>query len=331
MRVEDDLLHGFVVHHLWFTCQALSALALPPQGGAALRGALFGVLRRMEAQSGAPPEALTPVQWLLAHENAASQRGIRVPAPYTIEPALANGRTYQPGEALGFGLSLFGQATALLPLVVDGIDLVGHEGVGRPLDRNGDARSRGGARGRFTLRGIEAVNPLTGARRTLMNAAREVVALPDIPVTWAQAQQAAATLPADRLTLHFLTPTRIVDEGRLVHRPLFRPLFQRLLERLISLCETFGGGKPDLDARALVDAAGEVRLVEDHTRWVDLHSGSRRLGRSTPIGGFVGAAAYAGDLAPFLPFLLMGQSTHVGKSAVKGDGWYEVVKPRPER
>ncbi len=322
MPENPNLPASFTVHHLRFACQVLSPLAFPEQPGAALRGALFGVLRAMEGESAAPPEALTPVQWLLAHEDATSQRGVRVPAPYTIEPPLEGERTYELRDRFSFGLSLFGQATALLPLVVDGVDRMGHEGVGSRLDRNG------GARGRFALRAIEAVNPLSGERQTLLNEAQEIVALPALPVTWEQALRAAETLPPDRLTLHFLTPTRIVEQERLVHQPLFGPLFQRLLERLISLSETFGGGRPAVDARALVDAAAKVRLVEDRTHWVDVHSGSRRLGRSTPIGGFVGYASYAGDLGLLLPWVLMGQSVHVGKSATKGNGWYGVVKEK---
>ena len=40
----------------------------------------------------------------------------------------------------------------------------------------------------------------------------------------------------------------------------------------------------------------------------------------------MGRAVYHGDLKPLLPWVLMGQSVHVGKSAVKGDGWYEVMR-----
>ena len=76
-------------------------------------------------------------------------------------------------------------------------------------------------------------------------------------------------------------------------------------------------------------AAGQdrARLVQDFTQWVDLKSGSRRLGRATPAGGFVGVATYEAGRETWqalLPYLLWGQEVHVGKSATKGDGWYEV-------
>ncbi|GAB4443259.1 MAG: hypothetical protein Kow00120_12510 [Anaerolineae bacterium] len=317
---------GFEVYHLQFDLQASSPIDLPLQKGSALRGALYAALRRHYCAA-APEDdpthsALCPVCRLLATESQQASRGRDVPRPLAVKPPLDGRRRYEPGEVFCFGVAVVGSSVGLFPYLALALPMMGREGVGRRLDENG------GARGQFSLQAIAAYNPLTGARQTLMNAAREIVALPALPVTWAQAEQAAADLPAGEVTLDFLTPTRIVDGGQLVHRPHFRPLFQRLLEGLLSLAETFGGGRPDLDARALVDAAGAVRLVRDGTRWLDLHSGSRRLGRSTPIGGFVGKATYAGDLAPFLPWLLLGQSVHVGKSAVKGNGWYQIVARR---
>lgn len=40
--------------------------------------------------------------------------------------------------------------------------------------------------------------------------------------------------------------------------------------------------------------------------------------------GIVGAATYEGDLAPFWPYLVFGQWTHVGKGATFGLGRYRL-------
>jgi hypothetical protein len=124
------------------------------------------------------------------------------------------------------------------------------------------------------------------------------------------------------LAIRFLTPARLVDGGRLVRRPDFRILMQRLLERLSALAREFCDTPLALDFGGLIHQAAAVQLVADDTRWVELESYSTRLGRATPLGGFIGQATFAGDLAPFLPWLLWGQFTHVGKDAVKGNGWY---------
>ena len=251
------------VHHLRFDLQVVDAITLPGQKGSALRGALYAALRRHyctgDSRGDPTHSALCPVCRLLATESAEAARGRDVPRPLTIEPPLQSRDDYEAGEIFGFGLSMVGSVSGLFPYLALAVPMMGREGVGRRLDRNG------GARGRFALRRIEAVNPLSGERQTLLNEAQEVVGLPSLPVTWELAQRVAEGLPTDTLALRFLTPTRIVDAGRLVHRPLFRPLFQRLLERLISLCEHFGGGKPDVNARALVEAAEAMELVEDST------------------------------------------------------------------
>jgi hypothetical protein len=51
---------------------------------------------------------------------------------------------------------------------------------------------------------------------------------------------------------------------------------------------------------------------------------SSRLGRHTPIGGLVGEITFCGELGPFLPYIVWGQFTHIGKDTTKGNGWYEI-------
>lgn len=51
---------------------------------------------------------------------------------------------------------------------------------------------------------------------------------------------------------------------------------------------------------------------------------SWKTGFTHDMGGFVGEATYEGDLQEFLPLLILGPYTHVGKYAVWGNGQYEV-------
>ena len=44
-----------------------------------------------------------------------------------------------------------------------------------------------------------------------------------------------------------------------------------------------------------------------------------------PIGGLQGKVTFVGDLEPFRELLTWGELVHVGKSAVKGNGWYKIV------
>jgi hypothetical protein len=342
----------FAVHHLRFEVEALTPLALPAYAGPSIRGALFGALQRhfcpaagMETP-GAEHKAICPVCWLMATEKPGHGRGRDVPRPYTVEPPLveatAGALHLAAGERFTFGLTLFAQALNLFPYLVVATPLMGQAGLGLPLEENAPPgrrpdRGRQGdrpaaRRGRFALRRIEAINPLTGEVAPVMGEGQTMVHMPEVPVT---ARDVAAVsramveqLAADgRLQIHFRTPTRIVEKERLVHRPWLGPLFRRLLERLDALRGEFAGEPPLVGREELVALADRVRLVQDLTGWVDLHSGSRRLGRTTPVGGFAGTATYQADVETWqalLPCLLWGQEVHVGKNATKGDGWYEV-------
>lgn len=44
------------------------------------------------------------------------------------------------------------------------------------------------------------------------------------------------------------------------------------------------------------------------------------------LGGFVGQVTYRGDFTTFLPYLVLGTYTHIGKGATFGLGGYQVVQ-----
>ncbi|MER3513305.1 MAG: hypothetical protein C4310_01940 [Chloroflexota bacterium] len=316
----------FTAHHLHVEVEVTAPLVLNPHKGSSLRGGLFHALwNRFCMNKDAlvcaecPLVATCPVALLVSTLRPDSERGRDVPRPNAIRPPLDPTTRYQPGDRFAFGLTLFAQALNLFPYVILALDEMGRAGLGLKLEEN---RWR---RGTFRVQAVEAVNPLTGERRPVARAGESLVRMPNVPVTHAQVLSRARPPGGGRLTLHFLTPTRIIEHRELVKRPRFRPLFQRLLERLSALAREFSDTPLELDFQYLVRQAEGVELVADETRWVELASYSTRLRRATPIGGFVGRATYwAEDWEPFLPWLVWGQFTQVGKDAVKGNGWYEV-------
>lgn len=344
----------FTVHHLRFEVEARTPLVLPAHAGPSIRGALFGALQRhfcpvpATETPGAEHKAVCPVCWLMATDKPGYRTGRDVPRPYTVEPllrppflspppgggdqggAIWRRWRFEPGERFAFGLTLFAQALNLFPYLVVAMPLMGQVGIGVPLEENGPRRGRA-RRGQFVLRRIEAINPLTGEVATVMGEGQTMVQMPDAPVTAgdvaAISQAMLEQLDDGRLRLCFWTPTRIVEQGKLAKRPWLGPIVRRLLERLDALRGEYAGEPPVAEREHLIALADQVRLVQDFSRWVDLKSGSRRLGRTTPAGGFVGVATYQADREAWqalLPYLLWGQEVHVGKSATKGDGWYEV-------
>lgn len=322
----------FTATHFRFQVEAVTPVAFDDYTGSALRGAMVGALQRhfcpAQGQADLTHRAACPVCWLLTYEATAGDAR----RPYAVEPLLGRQRRFEPGQRFSFGMTLYGQAVALFPYLVLAVSLMGREGVGKPA-ASPSPQGRP-ARGRFSLCTIEEVNPLTGVRLPLMAEGGHMVDMPRQPVTVELVERTAQGLErklqttGGRLGLRFLTPTRIVDRGQLVHAPLFRPLFQRLLERVHELQVAFGGGAESPDWHGLLALAEQVTLVENRTQWWDVKGHSQRLQREQALGGYVGLAHYEADPVvwrPLLPWLVWGMSTHVGKNAVKGSGWYTMV------
>lgn len=323
-------MNDFTATHFRFEVEALTPLAFDDYTGSALRGALVTALQRnfcpLRDQADTAHQAVCPVCWLLSHEAKPGDTR----RPYAIEPLLGERRYFVPGDRFQFGLTLFGQAANLFPYLVLAVPQMGNDGIGRKLEQIEQGAWR---RGRFVLRAIEEVNPLTRTRRTLMGEGQQMVQTPQNPVTGAQVQAATARsaqrLQANggQLSLRFLTPTRIVQDGKLMHQPDFRPLFQRLVERVNELQRTFGQATEPLPWQELLALADQVALAEDNTGWWDVQGRSSRLEREQQLGGFIGRATYSAPpevWPPLLPWLIWGMSTHVGKNAVKGSGWYSL-------
>lgn len=316
-----------LVHHFLLTFTAVTPLELDDNAGAAVRGAIVNaLLGRFCANKEAPTCAdcpllnVCPVAALVAPmRDAGETGGEQRPRPYVTRPPQP--RRYAPGETLTFGLGLFGRAAELFPYLVMAAQGIELQGLGRRLQENN------GRRGGVRLQSIDAINPLTGAKQPLFRAGQRQVQAPGIPIGPAEVAVFAATLPDDRLTIRFLSPMRLIDDGRLVKRPALRPLIQRLGIRLTDLSAAYGGGPlPAADARALLPLAERAVLERDNTRWIDIVSHSRRTGERTPMGGIVGDAVFTGDLGPLRELLVWGSLVHVGKNAVKGDGWYTIER-----
>ena len=264
--------------------------------------------------------AVCPACWLLASET---DPGSVVRAYSVIPPRPPRERVFA-GQPFSFGLTLFGDGFQFLPYIVLAAAEIGRVGVG-PGRRDGQ--------GRFELVAIDSFNPPAGAQERLLTSGDPLVRQPTLRVDLTSVLPVVDQLSEQleynggNLTLRFLTPLRLEEGDRLFKSPDFGVFFRRLLYRVDDLSRQFAGTeRRDRDeVEALNSAADRVRLVESRTRWHELWSYSGRKGRDTPLSGLVGSATYyAADWEPLLPWLLLGQGTQVGKSAVKGNGVYEV-------
>ncbi|MBA2287468.1 MAG: CRISPR system precrRNA processing endoribonuclease RAMP protein Cas6 [Ktedonobacteraceae bacterium] len=315
-------------HHFLCTAQVERPLELDDHSGSALRGTLYeAIWRRFCTNKSAPTCAdcqlhlVCPVSAIVAPLREEHPRGRDIPRPYIMLPPLGTARRYAPGETLIFGITLFGSIVQLLPYIIMSVTMLEKDGLGRRLPENK------GERGTFRIQHIEAYHPLTTERQRIYQAGKALVKASPLSVCADDVAARANTLPTDRITLDFLTPTRLKSQEKFVSRVEFLSLIQRLTERLQELDTAYGdpATPPIVEDRArLVQLAAEITCEEDSTNWQEVLSHSRRQHGFMHISGFTGKATFTGDLAPFRDILVWGALTHVGKSTVKGNGWYTI-------
>jgi hypothetical protein len=316
-----------------FTLEAVEELDLPEYLGSTLRGGFGHVFRRIACPARKGEECPIPQQcpYHVIFEtapppDAPALRNLEdIPRPFVIAPPPASERrTYRPGDTFSFHLTLVGRASDFFPYFVVTFKELGAVGLGR-------------GRGLFRLQQIGAENPLRGQVELVYSDEDQMVRSVPMRVTLkdccaylsaSRTRQADAlsTLSSQRSTLpvSFLTPVRLKREGQFVDLPEFHILFRTVLRRLSSLAIFHCGVKLDLDYRGLIAEAEKVTLVQNGTKWHDWQRYSSRQREKMFFGGLVGEAVYEGDLGPFLPYLVFGQWTHVGKNATFGLGAYRI-------
>jgi hypothetical protein len=317
--------NAFTLSHYRFTLAARDPIHLPPFKGSALRGGFGHAFKSMVCFQ---PEVKTCAGCLLRYncpypyvfetlvppDSDVLRSNERVPLPLIIEPPLDRHTSYAPGEALTFGVTLVGKAADFLAYFVIAFQELGRRGLGRE-------------RGRFRLAQVVAVNPLNGEEMPVFDEAQPThIRVGLLPVDSDAITARAAALPPDRITLDFLTPTRLKHQGRWVEAgPPFHVLVKTLLGRISSLSYFHCGHKLEADFRGLIDRAEAVCMAPSQTEWQDWSRFSGRQKQRVEMGGLVGRVTYAGDLRDYLPLLALGEWVHVGKGTVFGNGQYRIL------
>ena len=134
----------------------------------------------------------------------------------------------------------------------------------------------------------------------------------------------ASREPARSLIVRFVTATEL--KGAAPENPAaFSILFPRIRDRVATLRRLYGAGALEADFRGLGERAKNIRTVRANLRQHRIFRRSSRTGEVHGIGGFEGAAEYAGDLAEFAPWLRAACWTGVGRHTVWGNGELECV------
>lgn len=200
------------------------------------------------------------------------------------------------GEEFEFGLDLYGDAAESKRLARAAIKRFAERGVGR-------------RRARFDLLDVEG-DP--------------IFASPTLEADLASRVAETRKRAASSAEICFLTPLRVVLDGRTLQSFSFDPFVRSLVRRARLLLESSERIDLGLAERDLVTDAKSVRVIESRLAKQDQVRFSSRQGRSMNLHGIQGAVVIEGDLARFAPWLAFGSLVGVGKGATFGQGAFEI-------
>lgn len=245
-----------------------------------------------------------------------------IPHPYTLNPAIKSSNTYNSGDTFKFDITLVGKAVDYLPFIIYAFIRMGDNnndnGIGKQKKQQGRQLQRGG----FQIKNIYTLNASGEEAGTIYE--NQILQQADKTLCFDDAGLLGNQYSLDRISLNFLTPLRIRYQNRLCDDPQFHILIRNLLRRLSSLNYFHCNQKLDLPFKEIIEKAELVELIDNQTKWHDWSRYSGRQKKEMKLGGMAGMATYKGDLADFMPLLVLGSWVNIGKQTGFGLGRYGI-------
>jgi len=315
----------FTKHH--FILSPVTDLILPPYKGSTLRGGFGHALKRVTCMNRGEEctdcilrsTCVYSYIFETAIFNGENDKtvGLKLPHPFIIEPPLDEKQLYKIENKLDFDLILVGQAIDYIPHIILAFEELGKIGIGKNKEKYRD-------NGKYKL---DKVISTGRDSETIIYDGKSHIIDDTGVIDSADLFNVSSDSGCSKITLRFITPTRIKYDGNFIDDLNFEILMRNLLRRLSWLAEIHCDEKWDLDWKGIISRAEEgVKTVHSDLCWHDWERYSNRQEKKLKMGGFMGNITFEGELAEFLPFLRLGEYLHIGKGTVYGLGKYEIVK-----
>jgi len=251
----------------------------------------------------------------LSDDPVALRRFQRPSPPFAILPEPTDIHDYDAGDRLDLKVSCWGRGGRLL----DDFSLVLKE-----LGRAGYHRGNGF----FELVSIETEDSSANrAHIWIKNDNFHFLSPSFNDVGWWLSRNSIA----DSVRLEFLTPARLISQGRPLFRVNFKRLFPFMLRRVSSMLYAHCGREVIDDPGHLLAAASKVREAENSLHWQDWRT-LEGQGEVQDLGGIVGSVLLGGDALPeVLDILRLATLMNVGKGAAFGAGRFRLCETSSER
>lgn len=288
----------FAIGHYRFSLICQSPVQFDGFPGATLRGACADVLFTEHAD----------VYKAVVKNKAQSKQD--APRPYVFAPRFPDKLHYAPGEELVFDLTLVGRAIPHVQAFIDAFTVLGVRGIG--------TRRHEGF-GRILLDRVMVMSHENSAFLAYCRGMQGLLKTPGLLINQ-HALEVAASLPANELALHFVTPLRLKNSREWLRKPNFEILFKRLSMRMRNLSRAYCDS--EVDFYDWIRHAANIKTVFSDFKQVQHSYFRSRVQQTQHVDGLLGTVVFQGDLGPFLPFLWLGERLHLGKGCVSGFGKY---------
>ncbi|MCD6185314.1 MAG: CRISPR system precrRNA processing endoribonuclease RAMP protein Cas6 [Deltaproteobacteria bacterium] len=336
----EDLKKSFVS----FQCLCLSISAkvtdqiiIPGYQGGALRGAFGKALKKIACPEKSPEEKQVCKNCILSSRCAYSyvfetpppndaemlKKYPFIPHPYILNPAINSLNTYNRGDVFNFGITLVGRAVDYLPFIIYAFIRMGETGNGNGIGKLKKEQGKKPQRGGFQINKIHTLNAAGEESGAIYD--NQILQQTDKTLCFDDAGLISSRYSSDQISLNFLTPLRIRYKNRLCDDPQFHILIRNLLRRLSSLNYFHCNQKLELPFKEIIEKAERIELVYNQTKWHDWSRYSGRQKKSMKLGGITGMATYKGNLADFMPLLVLGSWVNIGKQTGFGLGRYGLI------
>jgi len=301
---------------LRFEAEVTSTGTLPKFFGPTIRGALGITLRKMACITHIDDckscilhlqcpyarffEPSTPTDHPFSHRLAQMPRpfALSVQAPQD-EPI-----TMQCGDMLTFGITIWHNPETILPYIVVATQKMFERGVGTGV--------------KAKLMRVIAEHP--HGDKTIFSSDDGLLTT-KLPTVSVEEVMSTRKTQIKRLTVRFITPTRIDIGGKLQNPITFEALIKAANERGRAIFWAYERSEPPWDGKRLITLATNVRTVRGKQEWIDLKRYSRRQNTQLKIGGIVGWQTFSGkELSDFIPILRLMEWIHIGKLTTMGLG-----------
>jgi len=311
-RVFSGLLTFSLAAYRFFF-EALEPVRFPAgSAGNAFRGAFGHILRRIACRDDCPGAKSCARRLECAYARLfepvclEGPSGLAdAPRPFVIRASGLDGRNYDSGETFWIDVHVFDLRQPVIPYLTAAMAALAEEGIGA-------------ARGRVRLGRVHSLDERGDPAACLYRDGCWLDESPAPPIM--VSLDPCHPAGAQALTVQFLTPTELKNQGRVLAGAPFAVVFARARDRVSTLRALYGDGPLDIDFRGMAQRAAAVETLASQLQWVRAERRSSRTGQVHPLGGFVGEVRYRGLLGEFLPFLEAARWTGIGRQTVWGKG-----------